>query len=68
MGNKRPQPRRSFTPEFKTEIVELCRRGDRSVGQVDKDFNLAETAVRLGVSQAEAGAGERTAFFAKETR
>jgi transposase len=25
-------PRRSFTPEFKTEIVELCRRGDRSIG------------------------------------
>jgi transposase-like protein len=28
----KPRPRRSFTPEFKAEIVELCRRGDRSVG------------------------------------
>lgn len=48
MGKNKPRPRRSFTPEFKTEIVELCRRGDRSVGQVAKDFDLTETAVRAG--------------------
>jgi hypothetical protein len=29
---KRPRRRRSFTPEFKAEIVELCQRGDRTVG------------------------------------
>jgi transposase len=23
---KKPRPRRSFTPEFKAEIVELCRK------------------------------------------
>ncbi|WP_327321270.1 IS3 family transposase [Streptomyces sp. NBC_01210] len=59
MGKKKPRPRRSFTPEFKAEIVELCRRGDRSVGQIAKDFDLTETAVRLWVSQAEVDAGER---------
>lgn len=46
MGRKKPRPRRSFTPEFKAEIVELYRRGDRSVGQIAKDFDLTETAVR----------------------
>ena len=30
---KKPRRRRSFTSEFKAEIVELCQRGDRSVGQ-----------------------------------
>jgi len=45
MGKKKPRPRRSFTPELKAEIVELCRRGDRSVGQVPEDFDLPETAV-----------------------
>ncbi|MER7198530.1 transposase [Streptomyces sp. CB01635] len=30
VGKKMPRPRRSFTPEFKAEIVELCRRGDGS--------------------------------------
>jgi transposase len=46
MGRKKPRQRRSFTPEFKSEITELRQRGDRSVGQVAKDFGLTETAVR----------------------
>jgi len=66
MGKKKPRPRRSFTPEFKAEIVELCRRGDRSVGQVAKDFDLTETAVRLWISQAEVDAGERDGLTSNE--
>jgi transposase len=59
MGRKKSRPRRSFTPEFKAEIVELCQRGDRSVGQVARDFDLTETAVREWVRQAERDAGTR---------
>ena len=59
-GEKKPRPRRSFTSEFKAEIVELCQRGDRSVGQVAKDFDLTETAVREWLKQAERDAGTRT--------
>ena len=59
MGRKRPRPRRAFTPEFKAKIVELCQRGDRSVGQVARDFDLTETAVREWVKQAERDAGTR---------
>jgi transposase len=57
---KQPRRRRSFTAEFKAEIVELCQRGDRSVGQVAKDFDLTETAVREWVKQAgrDAGTGD----------
>lgn len=36
---------RSFTPEFKAQIVEF-RRGDQPIGQVAKDFDPDETAVR----------------------
>lgn len=53
VGKKKPRPRRSFRPEFNAEILERCRRGDRSVGQVAEDLDLTETAVRLWVSQAE---------------
>jgi transposase len=60
MGRKRPRPRRSFTAQFKAEIVELCQRGDRSVGQVAKDFDLTETAVREWVKQAELDGGTRS--------
>ncbi|MEV5329887.1 transposase, partial [Nonomuraea sp. NPDC052634] len=52
MGKKKPRPRRSFTPEFKAEIFELCQRGDRSIRAVAQDFDLSETAVRQWVHQA----------------
>jgi transposase len=58
MGMK-PRRRRSFSPEFKAEIVHLCQQGDRSVGQVAKDFDLTEIAVREWVKQAERDAGTR---------
>ncbi len=61
MGNL---PRRSFTPEFKAEIV--CRRGDRSVGQIAKDCDLIETAVRDWVKQAEVDTGEREGLTSSE--
>jgi transposase len=60
MEPKQPRARRSFTAEFKAEIVELCRRGDRSIGQVARDFDLTETAVREWVRQAERDAGTRS--------
>ncbi|WP_344516007.1 transposase [Dactylosporangium maewongense] len=59
MGKQR-RARRAFTAEFKAEIVEVCRRGDRSMRQVAKDFDLTETAVRDWVRQADLDAGTRT--------
>ncbi len=57
MEKRQQRPRRSFTPEFKAEVVELCRAGDRSIGQVARDLGLTETAVRTWVRQADADAG-----------
>lgn len=62
----KPRPRRSFTPEFKADIVERCRRGDRTIGQVARDFDLTETAVREWVRQAEVDAGERAGLTSDE--
>ncbi|MFC5149932.1 transposase [Streptomyces aureoversilis] len=47
------------------EIVEF-KRGDRSVGQVAKDFDLTETTVRLWVAQAETDAGKRECLASSE--
>jgi transposase len=66
MERKKQRPRRSFTTEFKAEIVELCRRGDRSVGQVARDFDLTETNVRNWVKQAEIDQGERAGLTTEE--
>lgn len=68
MGKKRPRPRRSFTPEFKAEIVELCQRGDRTVRQVSQDFDLTETAVREWVRQAEIDTGTHSDGLTSDER
>ena len=68
MGKKRPRPRRSFTPEFKAEIVELCQRGDRTVRQVSQDFDLTETAVREWVKQTELDTGTRSDGLTSDER
>ena len=49
-----PRKRRSFTPEFKAEVVELIRSGGKSVPEVVRELGLAETAVRRWVARAEA--------------
>src|SRR4028118_785206 len=66
VAKKKPRRRRSFTPEFKAEIVEACSRGDRSVGQVARDFDLTETAVREWVRQADVDAGRRDGLTTAE--
>jgi transposase len=66
MEQDRPRPRRSFTPEFKADIAERCRRGDRSIGQVAHDFDLTETAVRAWVHQADVDAGQRDGLTTAE--
>ena len=66
MEQRRTRPRRSFTPEFKAEIVDRCRAGDRTIGQVARDFDLTESAVRKWVQQAEVDAGERDGLTTQE--
>jgi len=50
--------RRKFTAQFKAEAVRLCQVGDRSVGQVARDLDLTETALREWVKLAEVDAGK----------
>ena len=66
VAKKKPRPRRSFSPEFKAEIIEACRRGDRSIGQVARDFDLTETAVREWVKQADIDDGRRDGLTSDE--
>jgi transposase len=66
MESREKRPRRTFTPEFKAEVVELCRRGDRSIGQVSRDLDLTETAVREWVRQADIDAGRRDGLSTEE--
>src|SRR6266576_1207130 len=51
--------RRSFTTEFKAQTVDLLRSSGKSVGEVCRDLDLTETAVRRWLAQADIDAGWR---------
>ena len=58
--------RRAFTDGYKAEVVALCRSGGKSIGQVCRDLDLTETAVRRWVAQAEVDAGQREGLTTSE--
>ena len=60
MGVQVSRPRRFFPPEYKAEVVELIRSTGKTVGQVSKELDLTETAVRQWVRQADLDTGLRT--------
>ena len=51
---KKKKKRRSFSPEYKAEIVELVRTSSKSVGEISREMDLTETAVRAWVKKSEA--------------
>jgi transposase len=50
--------RRSFTPEYKAEVVRLVKTGGKSIAQVAAELDLGETVVRAWVNRAEVDAGK----------
>jgi transposase len=63
---QQPRTRRAFTPEFKAEVVGLCRAGERSIGQVAQDLDLTESAVRRWLDQAEIDEGGKEGLTSTE--
>ena len=51
--------RRQFSKQFKTETVGLIRSSGRSVPQVCRDLDLAESVVRRWLAQADVDEGRR---------
>ncbi len=50
--------RRTFTKEYKAEVVTLIRQGSKSIGAVCGDLGLPETAVRRWVKQSDVDLGD----------
>jgi transposase len=63
-GARRRQ-RRSFTPEFKAEVIALVRRGERSLPAICREPDLSETAVRRRLGQAAVDARERDGLMSR---
>jgi len=66
MERAKRRARRSFDDQFKRDIVDRCRAGDRSIPEVAKDFDLTVSAVRRWVAQAEIDDGERPGLTSAE--
>ncbi len=60
--------RRSFSKEYKAEVVKLIRKSGKGIGAVARELDLTETAVRRWVQQAEidSGAGPASALTTEE--
>ena len=50
--------RRHFTPEFKADVVRLAQTSGKTAGQLARDLDLTETAVRAWIKQAEIDQGK----------
>ncbi len=60
------RPRRTFTEEYKAEVVAMFRTTDKSVAEIAKELDLTESAVSRWVKQAEIDAGERVGLTTSE--
>lgn len=58
--------RRSFTREFKAEVIALVRQGERTLPAICRELDLSETAVRRWVAQSAVDAGERDGLTTEE--
>ncbi len=65
MGRTKP-PRRSFSKQFKAEVVDLVRQSGNTPASVARDLDLTETAVRAWVRQAEVDDGGREGLTSAE--
>lgn len=53
-NNKRQRrPRRTFTDEFRSDVVKLCQSDAESISDISKRLDLTESAVRGWVKKAE---------------
>ncbi len=57
-SNKSARKRRQFTPEFKSEAIQLARSPGQSIARVAKDLGISEGNLRNWIKQADTDAGK----------
>jgi transposase len=60
------QPRRSFTPEFKQDAVDLCRRSGKSACQVARELGMPQPTFNRWMQQAATAPLGAKSFLATE--
>jgi transposase len=60
------QPRRRFTPEFKQDAVDLCRRSGKSECQVARELGIPQPTLNRWMRQVAGAAPGSNSFLATE--
>ena len=60
------QPRRSFTPDFKQNAVDLCRRSGKSECQVAREVGIPQSILNRWMRQAAGQPAGAKSFLAAE--
>lgn len=60
------RPRRSFTAEYKAEVVALYRTTDKTVTEIAKELDLTVSAVQRWVQQGEVDVGQQQGLTTNE--
>jgi transposase len=63
---RKRRERRAFTDAYKADVVALCRTSGKTLGEVCRDLDLSQTAVRRWVEQADADTGKRDGLTTAE--
>jgi len=58
--------RRKFSDEYKAEVVALVRSSGKNIGEISRDLDLTETAVREWVQRADVDGGKRNGLSTAE--
>jgi transposase len=58
--------RRKFSDEYKAEVVALVRSSGKGIGEISRDLDLTETAVREWVQRADVDSGTRNGLTTAE--
>ena len=60
------KPRRSFTPDFKQNAVDLCRRSGKSECQVAREVGIPQSTLNRWMRQAAGAPAGAKSFLAAE--
>ncbi len=68
MANRKARrERRTFNDEYKQQVLELVRTGDKSVSQICRDLDLTESSVRKWIKADQTNNGIMTQNSLSET-
>lgn len=65
-NRREKRPRRTFSPQYKAEVVELARSTGKTPGEIAGELGLTRSAVRAWIEQADIDDGRKDGLTTAE--